>query len=428
MTSMNTPDARRGAISYGLGNLGTNIYSQAFATFILFFYVDHLRAPLGPITLAMSIQSVWHAVLNPMTGLLSDRTRSRWGRRIPYIAAGFLPLGVVFWLLWHPLVSRGHGLVLYFLVVVALFDALYLLVVINWTSLFPERFRTLKVRSEVARWRQGFGILALMIGVSLPPVLYGQFGWSSMGAILAGVGTFGYFAVVLGHQTAVAESPPPPSREPLWRPFWAVLREPGFLRYLGMNFLVQFVLVLIPAALPFLAKYVLHLGHSQLSVMLGTAFIVAILTVYPWSRLIQRWGAHRALLTAVGIMTLASLGFFVVGGFLTGVLTTIVLGMGLGGFLMLIDIVMAEIIDQHAQSHGLRREGAFYGVNGFVLRFGTTLEALLVYLVFHFTGYHANAAGLASPLVRDGLRILTAGIPAVALLAALALFRRPIRS
>ncbi|MCL5116753.1 MAG: MFS transporter [Firmicutes bacterium] len=329
----------------------------------------------------------------------------------------------MFWLLWHPLVGQ-HGLVWYFLIMVALFDGLYLMVVINWTSLFPEMFRSLKSRAEVARWRQGIGIVALMIGVSLPPILYGRFGWSTMGALLAVVGTLGFLAVVWGGRgNPQTTMPAPTTPEPLWHPFWAVLKEPGFIRYLTMNFLVQFVLVLIPAAMPFFGKYVLHLRHSQLSLMLASAFIVAILTVYPWSRLIPRWGSRRSLTTAVGIMTVAVLLYFAAHRFAMGVMASMVLGVGLGGFLMLIDIVMAEIIDAHAARQGVRREGAFYGVNGFILRFGTTLEALIIYLVFHVTGYHANSAGIASPDVRLGIRLLMAGIPAVALLGALWAFR-----
>jgi len=421
---MEKPPQVRGAISYGLGNLGTNIFSQAFATYILFFYIDHLRGPLGPITVAMSIQSVWHAVLNPAMGLWSDRTRTRWGRRLPYIAVGFIPLGIVFWLLWNPLVGH-NGLIWYFLGIVALFDGFYLMVVINWTSLFPEMYRTLKARAEVARWRQGFGIVALMIGVSVPPLIYGRWGWSTMGAILAIVGTLGFMGVLWEHRRPITlPAPPTPSNEPLWRPFWQVLRQPGFPRYLLMNFLVQFVLVLIPAVMPFYAKYVLHLTHLELSLMLGSTFIVAILTVYPWSRLIQHWGAHRSLLIAITVIGIAVLPFLIDHSFLTGVLTAMALGIGLGGFLMLIDIVMAEIIDQHDDSNHVRREGAFYGMNGFVLRFGTTLEAIIVYVVFHTTGYHANAAGITTPAVREGIRFLMAGVPVIAIAVAGLAFRK----
>ncbi|WP_084661640.1 MFS transporter [Sulfobacillus thermosulfidooxidans] len=167
---------------YALGNLGSNIFSQTFATFILFFYIDHLHAPLTGITLAMTIQSVWHAVLNPLIGQISDRTKSRYGRRIPYIAGMSIPLGLIFFLLWHPLVSQKE-LSLYFLIMVLLFDLTYLTVVLNWTSLFPEMFQTIGERTRAQSPRQIVGVIALLIGVASPPLLYGHWGWTVMGAI-----------------------------------------------------------------------------------------------------------------------------------------------------------------------------------------------------------------------------------------------------
>lgn len=409
-------------IVYSLGNLGTNIFAQAFATFALFFYVDHLRAALGPITFALGVQSVWHAVLNPLIGVLSDRSRTRWGRRLPYIAGGTIPLGLVFFLLWHPFVSQ-NALVAYFFILVVLFDALYLMVVINWTSLFPELFTTLEDRAYAARWRQFVGILGLMIGVALPPLLYGHWGWTIMGAILAVIGTGGFLAVLGSHrpvQTITSQKPTP------WLPLVREsLRQPGFIRYLTANFLIQFVLLLIPGVMPFYGKYVLHLHHSQLTLLLAATFITALLMLYPWSWMIRRVGTQKSFRLAMILLGIAVIPFGFIHHFVGGILTMVGIGIGLGGFLTLVDIVMAELIDDHARRHPeVRKEGTFYGINGFVLRLGTTLEAAVIYGVLHITGYHPNSAGLASASVLWGLRWLMGGVPLLAILLAILAFRR----
>ena len=416
-------DTKRGiAVSYGLGSLGTNIFAQAFSAFILFFYIDHLHAALGPITAAMAVQSVWHAVLNPVVGWMSDRTRTRFGRRLPYIALFTLPLGFVFWLLWRPFVPRAD-LALYFLVVVALFDLFYLVTVINWTSLFPEIFETLEERARVESFRQGFGIAALMVGVAAPPILYGRFGWSTMGLVLSVIGTAGFVGLVLGLHPAARRTVVPAQHLALRPAIRQTLTQPGFLRYLGTNFLVQFVLVLIPAGLPFFAKYVLHVTHTRLTIMLAVTFVLAMLLVRPWAALIVRLGSRRAFRLAIAFLALGALPFFVVRNFVEGIAALAVIGVGLSGFLMLVDIIMAEIIDDDARRVGERREGVYYGLNGFVLRFGTTLESLVLYVILSVTHYHANAAGIASTAVETGFRVLMAGVPLAALLGALALFR-----
>ncbi|MCY0880704.1 MAG: MFS transporter, partial [Firmicutes bacterium] len=64
------------------------------------------------------------------------------------------------------------------------------------------------------------------------------------------------------------------------------------------------------------------------------------------------------------------------------------------------------------------------GVNGFVLRLSVSVEALAVYLVFHLTGFHANAAQIASPIVKDGMRVLLSGLPLVALAVSAQILRK----
>lgn len=408
---------------YALGNLGSNIFSQAFATFALFFYIDHLRGPIGAITVVMAIQSVWHAVLNPAIGQLSDRTRSSRGRRIPYIAGLAIPLGVVFALLWHPLVGRSH-LALYFLVLVVLFDTLYLAVVLNWTSLFPEMFRTIAERSRAQSSRQAIGIVALMIGVALPPILYGRLGWTTMGILLAVIGTGGFLFSLRGsvelQETTSAPVPQWQIAEP-WHLFRSAV---GFRRYLATNFLVQLTLGLIPAVLPFYAKYVLHISHGLLSLVLASIFVVALATVVPWTRWMRHQGSHRAILWAIGFLGVGVMPFIWAKSLTWVLVGTVIIGIGLAGFLSLADVLLAEVIDLDATQGHVRREGLFYGINGFVLRLGVSIQALFLYLVLHYSGYQANSQGIAPPLVSLGFRMLVGVVPLLLLITAWWTIRR----
>ncbi|MHB1610890.1 MAG: MFS transporter [Sulfobacillus sp.] len=406
---------------YALGNLGSNIFSQAFATFALFFYIDHLRGPVGAITAALAVQSLWHAVLNPIIGQLSDRTRTRYGRRIPYIAGLSIPLGVIFFLLWHPLVSASN-LAWYFLIVVMLFDFTYLAVVLNWTSLFPEMFRSIQARSRAQASRQAVGIVALMVGVAAPPLLYGRLGWTSMGLILGVIGTAGFLLSLKGAKEATPLESSPSHWN--WVEPWTLMRTSwGFQRFLGTNFLVQLTLGLIPAVLPFYAKYVLHTSHSMLSLLLASIFVVALIAVVPWTRWIRKRGSHLGILWAIGWLAMGVTPFIWAPDTLWVFSGCLLLGIGLAGFLVLADVLIAEVIDQDAQIHGTRREGLFYGINGFILRLGVSVQALLLYLALHFSHYHANTLGFATTSVRWGLRGLAGVIPLMLLIMAWSVIR-----
>ncbi|PSR31098.1 MAG: MFS transporter [Sulfobacillus benefaciens] len=405
---------------YALGNLGSNIFSQAFATFILFFYIDHLHAPLAGITIAMTIQSVWHAILNPIIGQISDRTRTRYGRRMPYIAALSIPLGVIFFLLWHPIVP-SRWLSVYFLVMVLLFDLFYLSVVLNWTSLFPEMYQTISQRTQAQSPRQIVGVIALLIGVAAPPILYGHWGWSWMGAILGVIGTLGFLLSLHGSQERSLTALPS-SRISLTESWKLLTGFKGFRRFLLMNFLVQLTLGLIPAVLPFYAKYVLHISHTVLSLLLASIFVTALIAITPWSHWIKRQGSHRGIRWAIVFLIIGLSPFFVPNN--TGVfLAAVLLGVGLGGFLVLADVLIAEAIDVDARLRDSRREGVFYGINGFILRLGVSVQSLLLYAVLHGTHFQPNRTGYAPMAVQDGFRVLISLIPMVLLVMAYLVIR-----
>jgi GPH family glycoside/pentoside/hexuronide:cation symporter len=84
---------------------------------------------------------------------------------------------------------------------------------------------------------------------------------------------------------------------------------------------------------------------------------------------------------------------------------------------------MAEVIDMDAQRGNIRREGIFYGINGFILRLGVSVQSLFLYIVLHSTHFRPNAAGHASVSVENGFRILISLIPMILLMVAYLVIR-----
>src|SRR5690606_37332453 len=83
---------------YSSGSIGSSLAHQALSAYLYFFYVDVSRMAPAVVSVGLVLYSLWNAVNDPLLGFISDRTRTRWGRRIPYVVAGALPLGIAFYL------------------------------------------------------------------------------------------------------------------------------------------------------------------------------------------------------------------------------------------------------------------------------------------------------------------------------------------
>jgi GPH family glycoside/pentoside/hexuronide:cation symporter len=108
--------------TYSIGDLGNSVGPGTVIPFwYTIFLTDIVRLDLGLVSLFWIIVTAWDAINDPLFGFLSDRTRTRWGRRRPYLLFGALPFGVAFILLW--VIPPIHSQVLLF----AYYTAMYIL-------------------------------------------------------------------------------------------------------------------------------------------------------------------------------------------------------------------------------------------------------------------------------------------------------------
>jgi GPH family glycoside/pentoside/hexuronide:cation symporter len=187
---------RPGKIAYGFGNYGQALLFHAIGAYLIFFYVDVVHLAPALVSLAFLISyGIWNAVNDPLVGHISDRTRTRWGRRIPFILFGTPLMVLLFVLIWTPptggaplAVPFNLQIFFYFIIIIALFELLYTLVTVPYTSLFPEMFERIEERAEVSIYRQVSAMVALIIAFAVTPELVdtltgrvGEFGGGGCG-------------------------------------------------------------------------------------------------------------------------------------------------------------------------------------------------------------------------------------------------------
>lgn len=405
-------------LAYSFGAVATALSYQAFSTYILFFYVDTLGLTASLAAIAMLIWGVWNAVNDPLFGFISDRTRTRWGRRIPYIASGAIPLGIVYFLIWASPFDSSQmiPLFVYFLLFICLFDGLYSIVVLNWATLYPEMFPSLERRAEVNSLRQFFGVIGLIIGIVLTPLLYSTIGWKWTGALFGAIISAAFLISLFGSRENRQFSADKPLG--LKDAFVATLRNRSFLTFVISNLFVQYTFTMVLAILPFYAKYVLGMGPHGTSTILACAFAAEIPMLFVWSRLAVKFGAKAIYMTAMASFAFFLVPFFFLSGLVPAAIACIGIGASLGGIIVLSDVLISDVIDEDELKTGTRREGSYFGVNAFVTRFAIALEAASIGLTFTLSGYNSTLTIQPASFLL-GLRFLVSALPMLGMILAL---------
>ena len=110
---------------YGFGSISFGIKNNGFSYFVLFVYSSVLGLPAWMAGLALNLVLVADAITDPLVGYYSDRTRSRWGRRHPFMYAAALPVAITYYFLWTPPDSLTDWQLFSYLLVCHSFISLY---------------------------------------------------------------------------------------------------------------------------------------------------------------------------------------------------------------------------------------------------------------------------------------------------------------
>ncbi|GIP58300.1 MFS transporter [Paenibacillus woosongensis] len=375
--------------AYALGMFAMMVPSQAFSSFYSYFYVEKLGLGIGLATLARMVFLIWDAVNNPLFGYWSDRTHTRYGRRRPWVF-GAMPLFMLcFVLLFSPpdgLAERG--LFSWFLIMLVLFEAVATVLWVNYGALFPELFRGDRLRAKASAIQQGYQVAALLVGTALTPLIFTAVGFSKMAILYAGV--FAVFMLLC--MMSVRERGEMGEGEPLrlLAAFRETLRNTKFWVFNIANSFAQTVNGLVSSIIPFYAKYVLGIPEASVSILLASVFVSVIPMVFLWYWIIRSMDGVRAWRLSLIAYGLSVIPLWFGHNLASGLLAGIVFGFGLAGFLVTPALVGGRIIDEDAAKTGLRREGIYTAVSGFITRSSGLISALAFFVVGLIFGYESG--------------------------------------
>ncbi len=374
-------------IAYGLGSFGMESLYIAFAGFYMFYYIDELGLAVAMAAIINVIYGFWDAIDDPVVGFLSDNTRTRWGRRRPWLLTGlpfYVGLLVLVYAVPKPFLE-GDALFWYALVVFLLFEAARTIMSVNYAALFPELFQGLRERAQASTYLGGLATLGELMGFTISPLIYATFGFVPMAICFAG---YAGIALLLGI-TRNREDPEAMNAPPLGlkEAFGEVLKDRPFLWFTVAVAFLMFTTGVYSLATPFWVKYTLRASPQATSLIFAVVFITAILSVSLWGRFVRTLGIKRAWLWTVAVMSASAMIIGLASSLVVGAIGAALAGASLGGIKVCREIIIANYVDRDLKRTGYRREGIYYGLLRVTGKLSKILESLALVLLGLLFGY-----------------------------------------
>jgi len=416
--------------SYGIGQLSDITAYQTFTFLVFTFYFAVIGIDIIMIMLAFIIWALWNSFNDSLIGYLSDRTHTKWGRRIPWIMLSLGPLAIVVFLLFTPPLSIGISDTtlnfIYFMIIIIIFELFFTMYDLNYTALFPELFITVEERTKGNITRQLFAIFGLIMAFVLPGLFIDDF------SDPASLGQYQLFGIII---TIVIIIPgliflkiSPREKSEFQKDyekapgfFMAIktcMKSKSFAWYIPAEVANWFVYGMLPAIVPLYGKYVLHIEDTLLlSLLLGFTFIsAAIFMTVLWKPMVQKIGPRKSWLMSMSIWIVVLLLLFFISDPISGIIVFSLMGIGLSGSLYIIDIIISDIVDEDEVNTGTRREGAYYGINMFLMHLSTILVFMVIGPVFLVSEWY-KFNPVTVPIL--ALRSLMSLFPIIALIIAI---------
>lgn len=401
---------------------------------LLFFMTDTLGIAAAMAGVVLFIPKFWDVVFDPLVGVASDRTHSRWGRRQPYLLVGGALSAIAFLALFSvPDMGSAQARALWVGVVFFVGMSAYALFAVPYAAMPAEMSDDPHERTVIMSWRMGFVLLGTIAGAVAGPMVVqaaggGREGYRTMGAALAVLIALAMLTTAVSARSfplRPASTYTMPAGEQLRL---ALANRPYFV------LLLAYVLVLagngaMAAAAPYFCVHVLGGKPDTVGLVFGCLLLAAIAAMPLWVAVARRFGKRNCAIAASLVFGAALALMAVIDRASPPQLfyaLCALAGVGFAGTQLLPFSMLTDVIERDAQRSGLRREGSFTGLFIAGEKAGLALGPLITATVLSVSGFVSSADDVAlqppSALVGAGLAFSL--VPAALVVAGALVLRR----
>ena len=427
---------RRVRIGYATGSLVTGAFGTVPGLLLLPYLTDTLGVAAGLAGVMVTLPKAWDVLINPLAGRLSDRTRTRWGARRPYLLGAGFALAVLFALIFAGVHTGGAGAIwvcVAFLATAtafAFFQVPYVAMPADMTD-DAELTDPYGERTRMMTWRVAALALTILVSGAVAPMVVEEFGggipgYRAMGifvAVMMIIGTVSVFHFTRDAATgAVVES------EPTFRGQLRVAAQNKPFRVLVACFVAQAAgVAAMLAGVRYFADHVLH-DHDAVTLLFVCVVGPAILVMPAWNRIGARVGKLRGYVAASLLITVSTLALVAARWLPVPAVYGIValIGAGYAGQQLFGLAMLPDCIAYDTARTGRRQAGVFTGLWTAGETFGLALGPSIFGQTLELFGYVPSTTGVAAsqtPTAELGVLLGFTVVPGVVLGLALLFLR-----
>ncbi|NCJ05555.1 MFS transporter [Synechococcales cyanobacterium C] len=426
-------------LAFGAGDMGTAITANLLVWFFLIFLTNVAGLGAGLAGSVVMVGKVWDAINDPMVGMLSDRTRSRWGRRLPWMVLGAIPLGISFFLMWVVPPLDKWALFSYYVVLALLFHIFYTVVNLPYAAMTPELTQDYDERTSLNSFRFAFSLGGALLSLILAQVIFAQLPgpeaqqYLVLGGICAVLAVLPVFVCVWGvRDRALAfetrrRAKTPTATMPFREQLRVAFRNRPFLYVIGIYLFSWLSVQLTAAIIPFFIATWMNLPSTAMAQVALTVQGTALIMLFPWSALSRRVGKKTVYYIGMILWIGVQAGLFFVQPDQVALLyfLAVLAGFGVSTAYLIPWSMIPDVVDLDELNTGERREGVFYSFMVLLQKIGLALGIFLVGQALGWAGYIESTAGQPAPVQPDSallaIRLAIGPLPTLFLICGLVL-------
>ena len=391
--------ALRSKLLYGLGDIyGGGAFLVINLLFINFLTdVEHLAPYLaGSIFL---IGKIWDAISDPLMGMFSDRTKSKYGRRRIYFLAGIIPVFLSFFMLWYSFgIDTQIGLFLYYLLAYMFFSTAFTMVMIPYSAILPDMTDDYKERTSLSGFRLIFSVVSAIAAGVLPKIIVNMFGdrvttgYMIMGLVFAALYALPWLLVFLGTYEKSRGAASEQVGFNIYREMKATFRNKSFRIHSG-------IFISSLAAVDFLTTlFIYYLTYclnrpKEFSAVLGSLLVMQVIAMPIHIKISKRYGKTMPLKIGFSIWAIALVAALFIAPGQSGALIYIIAilsGIGTSASVFVPWSILPEIADVDEMMYTRRREGVYSGMATLLRKMAQAITIFLIGIILQWAGYVPN--------------------------------------